>query len=93
MGVFILYGFYTAMVAGAERALITEIAPPDLRGTMLGLQATVAGIALLPASVIAGFLWDNLGPRAPFLFGAALSAIAAVLLMVLLGRKAKPKTA
>ncbi|MEG2679691.1 MAG: MFS transporter, partial [Oscillospiraceae bacterium] len=54
VGVFILYGFYTAMVAGAERALITEIAPPDLRGTMLGLQATVAGIALLPASVIAG---------------------------------------
>ncbi|MEG0597414.1 MAG: MFS transporter [Oscillospiraceae bacterium] len=87
VGVFILYGFYTAMVAGAERALITEIAPPDLRGTMLGLQATVAGIALLPASVIAGFLWDNLGPRAPFLFGAALSAVAAVLLMVLLGRK------
>ncbi|MEG2959261.1 MAG: MFS transporter [Oscillospiraceae bacterium] len=93
VGVFILYGFYTAMVAGAERALITEIAPPDLRGTMLGLQATVAGIALLPASVIAGFLWDNLGPRAPFLFGAALSAVAAVLLLVLLGRKAKPKTA
>ncbi|MEG1430467.1 MAG: MFS transporter [Oscillospiraceae bacterium] len=93
VGVFILYGFYTAMVAGAERALITEIAPPDLRGTMLGLQATVAGIALLPASVIAGFLWDNLGPRAPFLFGAALSAVAAALLLVLLGRKAKPKTA
>ena len=92
-GVFILYGFYTAMVAGAERALITEIAPPHLRGTMLGLQATVAGIALLPASVIAGFLWDNLGPRAPFLFGAALSAVAAVLLVVLLGRKANPKTA
>ncbi|MEG2120151.1 MAG: MFS transporter, partial [Pseudoflavonifractor sp.] len=87
VAIFLIYGFYTAMVAGAERALITEVAPPPLRGTMLGLQATVAGIALLPASVIAGFLWNHFGAAAPFLFGATLSAAAAVLLIVLLARK------
>ena len=59
IGIFVLYGIYTAMVAGVERAFIAEIAPPDLKGTMLGLHSTVVGIALLPASVIAGLLWDG----------------------------------
>lgn len=87
VGIFILYGFYTAMTAGVERALIAEVSPPQLKGTMLGLHATIVGIALLPASVIAGFLWNLLGASAPFLLGASLSLIAAVLLMALLNRK------
>lgn len=78
--VFILYGFYTAMVAGVERAFIAEIAPLDMKGTMLGLHSTLVGIALLPASVIAGVLWNSIGSFAPFAFGAMLSILAAVLL-------------
>lgn len=77
---FVLYGFYTAMVAGVERAFISEIAPPELKGTMLGLHSTLVGVALLPASVIAGGLWDMFGSAAPFLFGAALSGAAALIL-------------
>lgn len=86
IAVFALYGFYTAMTAGAERALIAEIAPLDLKGTMLGLHATVVGIALLPASVIAGILWNQFGAMAPFLFGATLSLAAALLLFFLLNK-------
>jgi len=82
--IFALYGAYTAMIAGVERAFVAEIAPPALKGTMLGLQATVAGVALLPASVIAGALYDTRGPAAPFVFGAALSLAAAVILMALM---------
>ena len=82
--IFVLYGAYTAMITGVERAFVAEIAPPALKGTMLGLQATVAGIALLPASVIAGALYDTRGPAATFVFGAALSLAAAVILMVLM---------
>lgn len=77
---FVLYGFYTAMVAGVERAFISEISPPALKGTMLGLHSTLVGIALLPASVIAGGLWDLFGGGAPFFFGALLSALSAVIL-------------
>lgn len=77
---FVLYGLYTAMVAGVERAFISEIAPASLKGTMLGLHSTLVGIALLPASVIAGILWDVIGPFAPFVFGALLSAVAAAML-------------
>ena len=68
------------MSAGVERALIADIAPADLKGTMLGLHSTVAGIALLPASVICGFLWDNFGTTVPFVFGASMSLLAALLL-------------
>lgn len=81
-GAFVLYGFYTAMVAGVERAFIAEIAPAELKGTMLGLHSTLVGIALLPASVIAGALWTTVGSFAPFAFGSLLSLIAALLLGV-----------
>ena len=80
--IFILYGIFTAMTAGVERALIAEIAPARLKGTMLGLHSTIAGIALLPASVICGFLWESFGSAVPFIFGAAMSAVAAVLLIL-----------
>lgn len=86
VGVFALYGVYAALTAGVERALIAEIAPPHLKGTMLGLHATLVGVALLPASLIAGVLWDTLGPSAPFLFGAGLSAAAALTLGLFLKR-------
>lgn len=82
VAVFILYGFYTAMVTGVERAFIAEIAPQHLKGTMLGLHSTLVGIALLPASVIAGALWTTIGSFAPFALGALLSLIAALLLGV-----------
>jgi len=78
---FILYGLYTAMITGVERAFIAEISPKALKGTMLGLQSTVVGIALLPASTIAGLLWTSLGPQAPFIFGAFMSLVAACLLI------------
>lgn len=78
--IFVIYGVYTAMTAGAERAFIAEIAPLQLKGTMLGLHSTLVGIALLPASMIAGLLWDYIGAYAPFLFGSILSLLSAVLL-------------
>ena len=80
VAVFVLYGAYTAMIAGVERAFVAEISPPELKGTMLGLHSTIAGVALLPASMVAGFLWDAFGPAVPFIFGAGLSLIAALLL-------------
>lgn len=82
--IFILYGVFTAMTAGVERALIAEISPKELKGTMLGLHSTITGIALLPASIICGLLWNAFGSAVPFLFGAAMSLLAALLLIVFL---------
>lgn len=77
---FALYGIFTAMTAGVERAFIAEIAPKELKGTLLGLHSTIVGIALLPASVIAGLLWNAFGAAVPFTFGAGLSLLAAMIL-------------
>jgi MFS family permease len=81
VSIFVLYGIYTAMIAGVERAFIAEISPKELKGTMLGLHSTIVGIALLPASTIAGLLWTAFGASVPFLVGAGLSLLAAVLLL------------
>ena len=82
--IFAFYGVYTAMITGVERAYIAEISPPELKGTMLGLHATIVGIALLPASLIAGLLWDSFGARVPFIFGSAMALAAAVILFLLM---------
>lgn len=87
VAVFILYGVYTAMTSGVERAMIAEISPPGLKGTMLGLHATIVGVALLPASVVAGLLWNGIGAFAPFVFGAGLSLCAAVILVFMFNRR------
>lgn len=88
VSVFVLYGFYTAMTAGVERAFIAEIAPENLKGTMLGLHSTIVGIALLPASVIAGALWTAFGAVVPFVFGGSLSLAAALILLFFLKPRA-----
>ena len=83
VAMFVLYGIYTAMITGVEQAFVAEIAPNELKGTMFGLQSTVAGIALLPASVITGLLWDAFGSAVPFIFGACMTLAAALILLVL----------
>jgi len=85
---FALYGIFTAMTAGVERAFVSEIAPKELKGTMLGLHSTIVGIALLPASITAGILWNIFGSVIPFAFGASLSLVSALMLAFGLPQKA-----
>src|SRR5574344_3038107 len=84
---FIIYGLYTAMVTGVERAFIAEISPTQIKGTMLGLHSTLVGIALFPASLIAGLLWNNIGPYASFVLGATLAIIASIVLLFFFKQK------
>ena len=78
IALFAIYGFYTALTTGVERALIVDIAPEEHKAGALGLHAAITGIGLLPASVIAGVLWQWLGPSAPFLFGGTLGFITSI---------------
>ncbi|MCL2175171.1 MAG: MFS transporter, partial [Treponema sp.] len=75
---FIIYGFYTALTTGIERALIVDIAPETQKASALGLHAAIVGIGLLPASIIAGVLWDSVNQSMPFLFGGILAFITTV---------------
>jgi MFS family permease len=78
VALFLGYGVFYAAADGVIKAWITALVPVERRGQAFGLNAAASGLLLLPASVIAGALWDTSGPRAAFLFGAATAAIALV---------------
>jgi len=73
-----LYGLYMGFTEGVEKALVADIAPVDLRATAIGLHATLVGIGLLPASILAGILWKFQGASVPFYFGALMGIVASV---------------
>jgi MFS family permease len=76
---FIAYGLVYALVEGNVRAYVSELSPPDIKGTVLGTFHTSVGLAALPANILAGTLWQLSSPTATFLYGAMLSALAAIL--------------
>jgi MFS family permease len=83
---YVVYGLYYGMAYGTAKALLADLVPVNLRGTAFGTYNAVLGILDLPASLIAGILWQGLGawhgfgPSAPFLFGAILAGSAAVMM-------------
>jgi MFS family permease len=77
------YGIYYAMVEGVSRAFVADLVPAEKRGTAFGWYYGVLSIALLPASLIAGWLWSSVSPSATFYFGAGLAFIAAIGIWVL----------
>ncbi|KKM11348.1 MFS transporter permease [Clostridiales bacterium PH28_bin88] len=78
------YGLFAGATEGVEKALLVDIAPPGQKATVIGLHATLVGIGLLPASLIAGLLWSYLGSSAPFYLGGVLGIAAALGLWVVL---------
>lgn len=79
---FALYGVYYAASEGVGRALIADVVGSEARGRAYGVYNMVIGLAALPAGLIAGLLWDHLGPRAPFLFSAVVALFAVALLLI-----------
>ena len=80
----IVYGAYYGMTEGAEKALVADYVPSAQRGRAFGLYHGVVGLAALPASLMFGVFWVELGPERAFTIGAAL-AFAAMALLVFLG--------
>jgi MFS family permease len=78
---FACYGVYYGVVEGVARAFVADLVPEERRGTAYGLYHGVVGITLLPASLIAGWLWQAYSPAAPFFLGAALAFLAMVGIM------------
>lgn len=81
-----LYGMFYALTEGTVKAYVADLVPQEQRGTAYGLFHAAVGLTALPASLIAGVLWQGIGlwtgfgASAPFLFGAAMALIAGVLL-------------
>jgi len=80
-----LYGVYYAMTDGVASALVADLVPQsEKRGTAFGLYNAAVGVSALPASVIAGILWQRINPSAPFIFGSILAFVAMIALTVLM---------
>ena len=75
-----LYGVYYGVSDAVGKALVADVVPPAQRATGYGILNMVTGLVLLPASILAGLLWDGVGPHAPFWFGAGCAAAAVVVL-------------
>jgi MFS family permease len=71
-----LWGLHMGLTQGLLAALVAGSAPADLRGTAFGVFYLVCGIALLVASVLAGWLWGAFGPDLTFYVGAGFTLIA-----------------
>jgi MFS family permease len=73
-----LWGVHMGITQGLLATMVADTAPADLRGTAYGFFNLVSGIAMLAASVLAGYLWDGLGASATFYAGAGFCVIALV---------------
>ena len=83
------YGIYYATNEGVSRALLADIVPPDHRGRAFGIYGMAVGITTLPASFLAGFLWDKFGAPAPFYFGS-VTALIALICLFFFSKKIRP---
>ena len=78
---FVVYGTYYGLSEPAEKALVRDLAPPELRSRAYGLYNFVLGAAALPAGLMTGFLWQTVSPFVALATGAALAGVASVLLL------------
>jgi MFS family permease len=84
---FAVYGIYYGIVEGVSRAFVADLVSVEKRGTAYGWYNGVLSLALLPASLIAGWLWEAVSPAATFYFGSGLAFIAAIGIWTLLKEK------
>jgi MFS family permease len=82
---FALYGIPYAATEGMTRAYVIDLAGPEKRATVLGAYTFVLGLAALPASFMAGLLWDGVSHSAPFFVSAALMGASALALLIMGG--------
>jgi len=78
---FALYGSSYALIDGNQRAFVADMSTKELKATALGTFHTTTGLMVLPASLIAGLLWQTTGPMTTFIYGA-VAGIIPVLLFV-----------
>lgn len=83
--IWILFGFYgvfMGLTEGIQKAFLATIIPQQFKATAFGVYNTIVGIAMLPASLIGGWLWDHVSPSATFYFGAITATLSAILFIL-----------
>lgn len=81
----VLWGLHMGLTQGLLAAMVVDTTSPGIRGTAFGIFNLVTGVALLGGNIVAGLLWDKLGPSSTFFAGAGITAVALVGLLALQG--------
>lgn len=79
---FAFYGLFMGLTEGIQKAFLATIIPADFKATAFGVYNTAVGIAMFPASLIGGWLWDNISPSATFYFGSITATLSAILFII-----------
>ena len=79
---FAFYGLFMGLTEGIQKAFLATIIPSDFKATAFGVYNTAVGLAMFPASLIGGWLWDHVSPSATFYYGAITAALSAALFIV-----------
>jgi MFS family permease len=78
---FIFYGLHKGAIETAQKAFVSELAPAEYRASGLGTFQMVTGVCALPANLLAGFLWEQVGLFSPLFISLTLTLLAAALLI------------
>jgi len=84
-GLFMLYGIFMGLTEGIHKAYLGTVIPEGQKATGYGIYSTFVGLAVLPASIIGGYLWDKVGPHATFYYGSFTAFASAVLFLIIFG--------
>jgi MFS family permease len=79
---FVVYGLYFGATEGTEKAFVADLVPSASRGTAFGWFHAALGLGALPASVVFGVVWEQLGAESAFVMGAGIAAVAALLFVL-----------
>jgi len=80
---FIFYGLHKGAIEPSQRVFVSELVPIEIRASALGGFQMINGLFALPASFLAGVLWDKISISAPFYFSLILTLISLILLLKL----------
>lgn len=75
-----LWGIHMGMTQGLLATMVANTAPADLLGTAYGFFNLLCGLAMLAASVTAGWMWEGFGAASTFYAGAAFCGLALLVL-------------
>ncbi|MFQ6086979.1 MAG: MFS transporter [Candidatus Bathyarchaeia archaeon] len=80
---FVLYGLHRGAIEPVQRTFVSELSPIEHRASLLGAFQMTVGLCALPASLVAGLLWDTFGKQAPFHFSLGLTSLTLILMLFL----------
>jgi len=78
---FVLYGLHKGALEPVQKTFVSELSPIKYRASSLGGFQMVVGLCALPASLIAGILWDKISIFMPFYFSLSLTALSIIMLI------------